>query len=267
MTAVTEKPRVITIIQARMGSTRLPGKVMKDLAGKPVLWHIVDRAKHSSLSREVIIATTTNSEDDVIESACHVWNVPVFRGSPENVLKRFCDAVHFMESGKPIIDYIIRITGDCPLIDPTVIDEVARVALSGQYDYISNTNPPTFPDGLDVEVISRDTLFMANEKATLLSEREHVTPFIKKHPAFKKFNIQYSEDLSALRWTLDNKEDYELIKTIYKYLYPASKIFLMADILKLLLKKPGLKNINIHIRRNEGYEKSLSRDRIVQGDS
>jgi len=267
MTPVTEKPRFMTIIQARMGSTRLPGKVMKDLAGKPVLWHIANRVKQSSLSYAVVVATTTNSEDDIIESACHLWNVPVFRGSPENVLERFCGAVQFMESGKPTTDYIIRITGDCPLIDPTVIDEVARVALSGRYDYASNTNPPTFPDGLDVEVISRDVLFLANEKATLQSEREHVTPFIKNHPFFKKYNVQYSKDLSALRWTLDNQEDYELIKIIYNDLFISSKIFLMDDVLKLFLKKPELKNINSHIKRNEGYEKSLSHDRIVRGDS
>lgn len=266
MNVIPEKLRAVVIIQARMASTRLPGKVMKDLAGKPVLWHIVDRVKHSFFLNEIIIATTTNPEDDVIESACKSWNILVFRGNSENVLKRYCDAIYFLESGKPKIDYIIRITGDCPLIDPTIIDKVFSAASLGHFDYASNTNPPTFPDGLDVEVISRDILFMANEKAILKSDREHVTPFIWKNPTFKKLNIQHSKNLSALRWTLDNEEDYELIKTVYKYLYTPTKIFFMADILKLLTEKPELKNINSHLLRNEGYNKSLKQDRIIQGD-
>ena len=254
------------IVQARMGSTRLPGKVILDLCGKPVLWHLINRIKQASFTEVILIATTTNPEDDVIESLCHAWDIPVFRGDRDDVLKRYCDSVIFLEKTFKRIDYIVRITADCPLIDPQVIDAVISTMLSGRYDYVSNTDPPTFPDGLDVEVISRDMLFSANEKATLFSDREHVTPFIRKNPAVRMTTLRSPTDLSALRWTLDNPEDYEFINQIYRSLYTPLGIFLMTDILKLLAQKPELEKINSHITRNEGYEKSLSRDLKVPGD-
>ena len=255
------------IIQARMGSTRLPGKVLRDLSGKPVLWHLVRRLKKASLPDVILVATTTNPEDDLIEKACVEWDIPVFRGEPDDVLKRYCDSVVFLEKTYRRIDCIVRITADCPLIDPRVVDRVVSEMVSGGYDYASNTDPPTFPDGLDVEVISRDALFAANEKATLLSDREHVTPYIRKNPEFNKTNIRNPADLSALRWTLDTPDDYEFINKVYACLYNPRRIFLMTDILNLLKKNPGLLKINSHIPRNEGYEKSLSRDRKLRGDS
>ncbi|MFA4823706.1 MAG: glycosyltransferase family protein [Methanoregula sp.] len=254
------------IIQARMGSTRLPGKVIKDISGKPVLWHVIHRVQHASLPDAILVATTTNPEDDVIESLCHEWNILVFRGDANDVLRRYCDSVEFLEKTFGNIDSIVRITADCPLIDPQVIDMAVALMHSGSYDYVSNTDPPTFPDGLDVEVIARDILFAAHEKATLLSEREHVTPFIRKDPFVRKTNIRNPTDLSALRWTLDNPEDYAFIKQIYLCLYNPSGIFLMTDILNLLAQKPELEKINSHIKRNEGYEKSLSRESVIRGD-
>ena len=119
---------IVTIIQARMGSTRLPGKVMKNLAGKPVLWHIIHRVKRSAVSQMVLVATTTKPEDEIIQSACRTWGIPVFRGSTEDVLQRFCDAIRFLERGRSKTSYIIRITGDCPLIDPFIIDDVVHTA-------------------------------------------------------------------------------------------------------------------------------------------
>ena len=255
------------IIQARMGSTRLPGKVNKDLCGKPVLWHVITRIRQAALPDIILVATTTNPEDELIESLCRKWDIPVFRGAVDDVLRRYCDSVMFLEKTYNKIDYIVRITADCPLIDPQVIDAVISEMFSGKFDYASNTDPPTFPDGLDVEVISRDVLFAANEKATLPSDREHVTPFIRKNPAVKKTNVRYATDLSGLRWTLDTPEDYEFIKNVYTRLYNLPGIFLMTDILNLLEKNPELYRINSHIPRNEGYKKSLSRDRLLRGDS
>jgi spore coat polysaccharide biosynthesis protein SpsF (cytidylyltransferase family) len=256
---------IATIIQARMGSTRLPGKVLKNLAGKPVLWHIVNRVKLSMLSEMVLVATTTNPEDDIIQSACNTWGIPVFRGSSDDVLQRYCDAVKYLEAGRSKVDYIIRITGDCPLIDPTIIDEVVRAALSEKYDYVSNTDPPTFPDGLDVEVFCRSALFTACKNATLISEHEHVTPYIRKSENFRKFNVTYQKDLSGLRWTLDNEEDYVFIKKIYDDLFKNSKNLTMQEVLNYLRDHPDLQKINEMILRNVGYKKSLKNDRKIKG--
>ncbi|MGA9030677.1 MAG: glycosyltransferase family protein [Methanoregula sp.] len=251
---------IVTIIQARMGSTRLPGKVMKNLAGKPVLWHIIHRVKRSAVSQMVLVATTTKPEDEIIQSACRTWGIPVFRGSTEDVLQRFCDAIRFLERGRSKTSYIIRITGDCPLIDPFIIDDVVHTALSKNYDYVSNTDPPTFPDGLDVEVISRAALFTASKKATLMSEHEHVTPYIRKSNEFRRCNITSRRDLSGLRWTLDNEEDYMFIKKIYDDLFRDSKDFTTQDVLNYLRNHPNLQKINEKIPRNEGYKKSLAHD-------
>jgi spore coat polysaccharide biosynthesis protein SpsF (cytidylyltransferase family) len=256
----------VIIIQARMGSTRLPGKVLKNLSGTPVLWHVINRVKRSALSHHIIIATTINPEDDAIEAVCKEWDVPVFRGDPKDVLKRFCDAVIFMEFETSRIDYIVRITGDCPLIDPAIIDQAIGIAQSGEYDYVSNTDPPTFPDGLDVEVISRSALFSAWKNGTLPSEHEHVTPFIRKNKEFRKYTIKNTENLSGLRWTLDNEEDYIFIRKIYEGLFPLSDVFSMQDILNYLKDHPNLKKINEKIPRNEGYKKSLREDSTIQGE-
>ena len=255
---------IATIIQARMGSTRLPGKVMKDLAGKPVLWHIVNRAKRSKLSQTILVATTTNPEDDVIESACNTWGIPVFRGSSDDVLQRYCDAVKYLEAGRTKVDYIIRITGDCPLIDPAIIDEVVHAAVSEKYDYVSNTDPPSFPDGLDVEVFCRSALFSACKNATLISEHEHVTPYIRKSEDFRKSNVTCQKNLSGLRWTLDNEEDYVFIKKIYDDIFKNSKGLSMREVLNYLYDHPHLQKINEMIPRNEGYKKSLKYDREMK---
>lgn len=255
---------IATIIQARMGSTRLPGKVMKPLAGKPVLRHIINRARRSKLSDTVLVATTTNPEDDIIQDSCRTWGIPVFRGSSEDVLQRFCDAVKYLERGGSKLSYIIRITGDCPLIDPIIVDDVIRIAVEGKYDYVSNIDPPTFPDGLDVEVISRPALFAAGKNAKLISEHEHVTPYIRNSSEFRKANISCRNDLSELRWTLDNEEDYVLIQKIYNDLFLHVENFTMQDVLNYLYDHPGLKKINENLSRNEGYKKSLARDTRIK---
>ena len=252
------------IIQARMGSTRLPGKVLEDLAGMPVLWHVIQRVRQAALPDEILVATTTNPEDGRIKAACQGWGIRVFRGDPEDVLRRFYDGLLVLERDLGSIDYIVRVTADCPLIDPTVIDEVIRTAAAGTCDYVSNTDPPTYPDGLDVEVISRPALVEACQKASLPSEREHVTPYIRNNPSSGKCNLRNREDLSGLRWTLDTAEDLRFIRRIYTALYHPPGIFTTSEVLEYLKGQPGIDRINAGIHRNEGYAKSLREDRLIQ---
>ena len=255
---------ILAIIQARMGSTRLPAKVMKDLAGKPVLAHIVQRVSLATKIDGILVATTNEPADDVIESFCDKNNIRVFRGSSMDVLKRYADAAQLMVKGGKKIQYVVRITADCPLLDPAIVDKVISTAVDGKYDYVSNTLEPTYPDGLDVEVFTYQSLIEADKKALLPSEREHVTPYIKKDTTFRKFNVTNDIDLSSLRWTLDQEEDLRFITEIYKSLYHPSGIFYMGDVLNLLENKPWLTAINSTITRDEGYKKSIREDKMKQ---
>jgi spore coat polysaccharide biosynthesis protein SpsF len=244
-----------------MGSSRLPGKVMMDLCGKPVLWHVVNRVSRAKLINRVMVATSTNKEDDIIEDLCRSLNIVVFRGDSANVLSRYynCAKKSIDEGDK--IDFIVRITADCPVIDPVLIDEVIQLAIDEKLDYASNVHPLSYPDGLDVEVFTFDALSIAYHNAELPSEKEHVTPYIIKNSNFKQGNVKNPLNISRMRWTLDYKEDYEVIKLIYQYLYPKNKHFLMEDILQLLKEKPELAQLNSHISGNDGYQKSLLDDK------
>ena len=255
---------IIAIIQARMGSSRLPGKVMMNLCGKPVIWHVFSRVSESKLIDRVILATTTNKEDDGVEEFCKRSGIPVFRGDANNVLSRYymC-ARQILDEGNDI-EYIVRITADCPVIDPLIIDKVVQLALDEKLDYASNVHPISYPDGLDVEVFTFSALSMAYQNAQLPSEKEHVTPYIIKTTSFKQGNVKNSLDKSNLRWTLDHKEDYDLITIIYEDLYPHNPHFRMEDILMLFKKQPELAEINAHIPSNEGYQKSLLEDKKFQ---
>ncbi len=255
---------IIAIIQARMGSTRLPAKVMKDLSGKPVLSHVVHRVSLAKKIDGVLVATTNEPVDDVIESFCYKNKIPLFRGSSEDVLKRYADAARLLVSEGKKIQYIVRITADCPLVDPVVMDKVISTAVDGRYDYVSNTLEPTYPDGLDVEVFTYQSLIKADKNALLHSEREHVTPYIKKGKEFRKHNVMNDTDLSSMRWTLDQEEDLHFITNVYNSLYRPMDIFLMEDVLDLLEKKPWLTSVNSTITRDEGYKKSLREDQMNQ---
>jgi spore coat polysaccharide biosynthesis protein SpsF len=251
---------IVAVIQARMGSQRLPGKVLLNLNGKPVLWHVVNRASHARTLDKVIVATTTNPEDNEIETFCRKESVPCFRGSADDVLDRYYQCVRYLEEHGDTVEFIVRITADCPVIDPEIIDRVVALMQKGEYDYASNVIPPTYPDGLDVEVFTLITLKTAYEKAHLKSEREHVTPFIINSPLMKKGNISHSEDLSFLRWTLDEPEDFTFITQVYEHLYDKNPDFLMNDILHLLNQYPEMQKINSAFSRNEGYRLSLLMD-------
>jgi spore coat polysaccharide biosynthesis protein SpsF len=244
--------KISAIVQARMGSTRLPGKIMKIISGHPVLWHVIDRLKHSKKLNNVIIATTILKEDDVVENFCKENNILFFRGSVEDVLSRY-----FLTAQKFGCENIVRITSDCPVIDPEIIDNMIEefFAANGKktnIDYLSNSLEKTFPRGLDSEIFTFKTLEKTFNEASKLYEKEHVTPYIYQHPElFKLKNYSSSKNYSDLRWTLDTEEDFQLIKEIYSNLYNRNSIFLFNDILNLMEKKPNLKNININIKQKK----------------
>ena len=248
---------VKTLIQARIGSTRLPGKCLKEVLGKPVLWLLCERLKFSKYIDEVIILTTEKEADDVIMDFCLKNEIRFFRGSESDVLDRYYQAAK-----KFNVDPIVRITSDCPLIDPQVSDSIIRYYLdeSNKFDFVSNNHPPTFPDGLDTEVFSFNALEKAWMNARKPHEREHVTPYIWDQPEkFRIGNVEYKEDLSMKeRWTLDYEEDYQFIKTVYENLYKEGEIFLMSDILQLLKEKPEIKKINERYAGVNWYRKNLN---------
>ena len=248
------------IIQARVSSTRLPQKVIKKIEGKTVLEHLILRAKKVKNCDKVILATTDKKDDDVLGKIAKELNVLAFRGSENDVLDRYYQAAKLFK-----IDPIVRITADCPLLDPKIVEKVIDFYFSGNYDYISNTHPPTFPNGMDVEIFNFKSLEKSWKKAKLRSEREHVTPYIFKNPKlFKIGNITYEKDFSHLRLTLDEKEDLILIRKIYKELYPKNPFFGLEQVLELFKRKPELIEINQHIKRDEGYLKSLKEDKIYE---
>ena len=247
---------ILAILQARFSSSRLPGKVLQPILGKPMLLHQIERVRHSKMVDKLVVATSLDPSDDNIEKMCINNNIEVFRGSLDNVLDRFYQcSKHYNPS------HIVRLTGDCPVADWQVIDETISSHLSTNSDYTSNILPPTYPDGLDVEVAKKSALKEAWECAVLPSELEHVMPYIRNNSRFKKFNLENEEDLSEHRWTVDNSEDFEFIERIYKELYLKNNKFNAHDILKLLEKKPHIKDKNYHIMRNEGALKSYKEDK------
>ncbi len=252
--------KIAAIVQIRVDSTRLPEKALSDILGKPMTLRLLERLQKSELIDEIIVATTEEKTDDKLVKIVKENNFKIFRGSTEDVLDRYYQAAK-----QNNIDIIVRITGDCPLVDPEIVDSIVKYFLDNIFDYVSNTIKPTYPDGICVEVFSYKPLEKTWNDARLMSEREHVTPYITKHPEkFKIKNFENTEDLSDLRWTVDEPNDLEFVREIYKRLYNKNNVFHMRDVLKLLEKNPELKNINSGIKRNEGYLKSLKEDKIVK---
>lgn len=246
--------KVVAIIQVRMGSTRLPGKVLLDIMGKPLLAHIIDRISESKLvNSNIILATTTNPADHVLVDFANENHLDCFIGSEEDVLDRFYQAAK--QAGA---DIIVRITADDPFKDPEIMDKIIQIMIDDNFDYVSNTIKPTYPEGLDIEVFSFKSLERAWKESKKTSEREHVTPYIWNHPdLFKLYNVKNDVDLSSMRWTLDTDKDLEFTKAVYERLYVPGKIFRMRDILTILNNEPNLQKINIGIERSAGYKKSL----------
>lgn len=249
---------ITAVIQARVSSTRLPKKVLLKLNGRTVLENVIERLKRSRLIGQLIVATSLESADDAIAKLCQAKKIKCFRGSLNNVLDRFYQTALAYR-----LTDICRITADCPLLDPRLIDQVAKKYLSSKVDYLSTAYPiPTWPDGLDVEIFSFKALKKAWRQAKLPSEQEHVTPYIWKNPKkFKLLNLKNKTDLSAWRWTLDEPRDLKFIRAIYRRLGKNKKMFYLEDVLKLLKEQPRLVAINGQIKRNEGYLKSLQTDK------
>jgi spore coat polysaccharide biosynthesis protein SpsF len=252
-------PNVVAIVQARMESKRLPGKTLVDICGKPLLVHIIERIKRCSTIQTIAVATTSAPVDKVLIRLADKMGVSSYAGASEDVLDRFYYAAKLFKA-----DVVVRITADDPFKDPRIVDLVTRRLLysSGELDYVSNTIAPTYPEGLDVEVFTFAALERAWHDACLDSEREHVTPYIWKHPElFRLYNVVHRPNLSHLRWTLDYEQDLAFARAVYERLYKPNRVFLMRDILNLLDREPQLARINAGIVRNAGYLKSIEQDK------
>lgn len=249
--------KTTAIIQARLSSTRLPGKVLLDLAGSPLLTRVYERVLRAHSLEQVVLALPETASNDALAEFCFKAGMPFLRGSESDVLDRFYSTAKSFSA-----DPIVRITADCPLIDADVIDKVVSDFMSGGADYVSNTLKPTFPDGLDTEVFSFYSLEQAHKEACLSSEREHVTPYIWKHPElFRMRNVPNDSDLSKLRWTIDEPRDFEFVGAIYREF--SNRYFDMREVLQLMNRRPELATVNEGITRNEGYARSLADDGTV----
>ena len=235
------------IVQARMGSTRLPGKVLKEILGKSLLEHQTERIRRVKSSDEIVIATTVSGADDVIEELCGRLSLPCFRGPEEDVLARYHAAATVFHA-----DVVVRLTSDCPVIDPDVVERVVQFYLghSAEFDYVSNVLTRTYPRGMETEVFPFRVLDEAFHETTLPSDREHVTPFIyRNRQRFRLANVACDMDLSRHRWTVDTEEDFALIRRIIEELYPGNPAYGMADILGLFDRDPGMFLMNAHVEQ------------------
>lgn len=237
------------IIEARMTSTRLPGKVVLPILGRPVLSHLIERLQQCQKLDGVVIATTTNKTDDVLEELAFNSGVGCFRGSEEDVLERV-----LLAAKKNAVDVIVEITGDCPLVDPSIVDELIGIHEQGAYDYVSNNMRRTYPRGLDTQVFSTEVLAKVADLTDDPVDHEHVSLYIYEHPEiFSLFNLDsgLDEQWWDLRLTLDTREDYELINKIFTTLYPSNPKFGMQDILIQMKMNPEWININQHVEQKK----------------
>lgn len=248
--------RVLAILQARMSSTRLPNKVLMPILGRPMLALQLERLKRCKSFSDLVVATSTEAADAPLAEMCAREGVACFRGDLNDVLDRFVAAARPYSP-----DIVVRLTGDCPLADPSLIDEIVTAFAASELDYLSNCEPATYPDGLDVEVLRFSSLETAWREAVLPSHREHVTPFVRRQPQrFKVGNKEAGQDRSGMRWTVDEPQDFEFVSKVYERLYPANPAFTTADVFELLAREPELAGINGRFERNEGSKKSLSAD-------
>lgn len=249
--------RCVAIVQARVGSTRLPGKALLDIAGRPMIAHVLGRAIAIKGVDRVVLATTKDAADDALADYARGSGIPCVRGSVTDVLDRFRQT-----AAEHSADVIVRVAGDCPLLDPSVSSRVlARyVQRADEFDYVSNVHPPTYPDGLDTEVFSREALERAWREAKLASDREHVTPYIwRNSDLFRLDNVALEPNHAHLRWTVDEPPDLQFVQSVYARLN-ARSLFGMDAVLELLAREPDLARINAGIDRNEGYARSLRAD-------
>ncbi len=243
--------RVVLVNQARMTSTRLPGKVLLPVLDKPLLAYQLERLRRARRVDEIVVATTLNATDDPIVELCGQLGVSIYRGSELDVLDRYYQAAKAHSA-----DVVVRVTSDCPVIDPALVDQVIAAYAEGGYDYIANTRERTFPRGMDCEVFSMAALTEAWNEGRLPYEREHVTPFLYQHPErYRIGNVASGREggnsLGLHRWTVDTPEDFDLIQRIITTLYPVKPAFTMNDILAEFERHPDWMQINQHIRQKE----------------
>lgn len=234
--------KIVAIVQARMGSTRLPGKVLKEVLSRPLLSYQIERMAKSKMIDELVIATTPNGNELIIE-LCQKENIAYFIGSEKDVLERY-----YLAAKKFQADIVVRMTSDCPLIDAEIVDAVINMYKNNDFDYVSNTQIRTFPRGMDTEVFSFSALEEAYKEAEIEYEHEHVTPYLYLNA--EKFKIgQYiqEKDSNEIRLTVDTPEDFELIKRLFEKLYPVNPEFLLSDILAVLKENPSWLEINKEI--------------------
>lgn len=239
---------VVGILQARMSSTRLPGKVLLPIIGKPMLARQLERLKRCAALDQLVVATSDHQSDTSIEELCASENVPCFRGSLNDVLDRFTRCARSFGAS-----HVVRLTGDCPLADPELIDELVEFYSTRKVDYASNCRPPSLPDGLDAEIFTIEALESAWLEAKDPFAREHVVPHIVRQPErFSAANWTAEQDLSNLRWTVDQRADFDFVTMVYEALYPQNPEFCMKDILALMQRQPELIGLNSHFERNWG---------------
>ena len=238
--------KVVAIVQARMNSSWFPGKVMKRVAGMTIIELLLRRLRHSKMIDAIVVATSQEPENLVLMDHIKDIGFMYATGSETDVLSRY-----FNVASKFQADLVVRITGDCPIIDPAIVDQCIEKSIETGTDYCSNILPPTFPDGLDVEVIKFSALDIAHQKATAKSDREHVTPFIRKSNTFKKRNLEAPQDLSSCRWTVDESVDLEVMKNVFDYFAPNIH-FSWQDVVDLHEAQPKLFELNSKLKRNEG---------------
>lgn len=254
--------KVLAITQARYGSTRLPAKILKTVNGITLLEIHLRRILQSKMINKLKVATTDEEGSKFIIDICNKVGVDYYQGSINDVLDRF-----YYTALPENPDYVVRVTSDCPLIDPDIIDLTIKICVEGGYDYASNTLIPTYPDGMDVEVFKFSALETAWKYAKLLSEHEHVTPFIKNNSTlmggtlFKSFNVENDVDLSELRITVDEQRDFEVIKVLIENVGIDKHC---SDYVSYLNTHKSVKDINASIIRNEGYAKSLAHDKEIK---
>lgn len=258
--------RTLAIVQARMSSSRLPGKVLLDIAGRPMLGHVIERTRRAATVDTVMVATTSDSSDDAVEAYCRLQGYACFRGSVYDVLDRYYQAARLIQP-----DLIVRITADCPVIDPQVVDRTVcafqgledgcgprrlqdgkRKAAPRPYDFAANRLPPpwgrTYPIGLDTEVTTFSNLELAWKQATQPHQREHVMPFFYEQPErFRILLVNHPVDYGSLRWTVDTHEDLELLRRIFAH-FPGRDDFTWLEVLDLIQNEPALSAINASVQ-------------------
>jgi glutamate-1-semialdehyde 2,1-aminomutase len=240
--------KIVALLQARMGSVRLPNKVMRKMGGIPMIELMLGRVSKASRIDQIVLATSDDPKNLPLVEHVRSLGYEVFLGSESDVLDRFYQAARHYKA-----DAVIRVTGDCPLIDPHLVDAVIAEYQKGGVDYVSNTLPPTFPDGLDVEIFSFDALEKSARTATKPNEREHVTPLMRSSGLFKRGNVAHTVDCSAERWTVDEPADFEVVEAIFNHFRPRTD-FSWTEVLQIRQKESNLFKANEHIQRNEGAE-------------